>query len=546
MNLNLGKFKKLSENEKSATLMHPAGHKIIIAKSVLSPNLHKELNKLPLHLEKGTPNNTIQSTDQNQEPNASYDPSLQNQDSSQISSQQPTTPQQPTVVINNTPPSQNQASVQSPPPQVTPQTQVAQAPIPDQTNQSGNAPSTNVQGPDTLITGNYNPQNDPYGSKAYSDISKEGIQNQIQGINETATAQGKQNETIAAERQAGAVQQQAQLIDSQKRLNFFREESKKAADDANNYHIDPSHYLNSMGTGQKIATGIGLILGGIGGGLTHQGNPALEFLNKQIANDVESQRQELGKKTNLLTAYMRQFENENQAMMMTEATQRNIVANKIEEAALKTGNPIIQARAKQAIGQLELQNNQLFSQMAVRQTLQGGQNNQNQMNPGSAAQQTDPATKIRLFGQIGYLNPSQTEQAQKELQSAENMEKQRQNLLNAFDRVKETNTLGNWATAPLQTKRSVDAYIEPLLGSLTKETEGRVTPTDIATIRPLFHKVGNNEETDRIARQQLDNMIRQKMSFPMLDSLGINKSFKNVNTMAGNNKVNEGAPVLPQ
>jgi hypothetical protein len=130
-----------------------------------------------------------------------------------------------------------------------------------------------------------------------------------------------------------------------------------------------------MGTGGRIATAIGLILGGMGGGLTHQQNPALQFLNQQIDRDIDSQKQELGKKENLLNANLRQFGNLRDATDMTRVMQNDIVSMKLREAAAKAGTPAAAAAALKAAGDLDMQSAPIQAQMALRKTVMSSMGN---------------------------------------------------------------------------------------------------------------------------------------------------------------------------
>ncbi len=333
----------------------------------------------------------------------------------------------------------------------------------------------------------------------------------------------------------GVQQQQKLMNDYQSTHQNLQNEYHNFISDYQKQHIDPQHYLNSQSTGQNISTAIGLILGGMGGGLTHQGNAALDFLNKQIDRDIEAQKGNMDQKKNLLAANMQQFHNERDAVDMTRAMQAGIISNKLEEAALKSGNPLLQARARQAAGQLELQNNQLFSQMAIRQTLQNGQ--------GQGTSAMNPATNIRLNGMIGMMNPSQQAEAEKQLQTAENMGRQRDNLLNAFDVVNDNNTVGNRIAHLGFTPAKTAAARDPLLAQLVKDSEGRITPTDIDLMKPLFPTPGDAPSTIAFKKQKMAQFVDEKMHFPLLDAYGINPYGKRMHTQQGQSKVTEGPPV---
>jgi hypothetical protein len=117
-------------------------------------------------------------------------------------------------------------------------------------------------------------------------------------------------------------------------------------------------------TGQKIAAGIAVVLGGIGGALTGKGgNVGLDTINKLIDRDIDQQkhniaqnqmRQKAGMEVsqNLLQDLHAQFQDSTQA----EAALRNIMLeqakNKLEALASKYQSPEIQAKAQQLRGQL--------------------------------------------------------------------------------------------------------------------------------------------------------------------------------------------------
>lgn len=54
--------------------------------------------------------------------------------------------------------------------------------------------------------------------------------------------------------------------------------------------VDPDRFWNNKSTGQKISIGIGLMLGGIGSGLTGGPNTAAQMINSAIDNDIQAQK----------------------------------------------------------------------------------------------------------------------------------------------------------------------------------------------------------------------------------------------------------------
>jgi hypothetical protein len=60
--------------------------------------------------------------------------------------------------------------------------------------------------------------------------------------------------------------------------------------------IDPNRYFENRSTGERIMSGIGLILGGIGAGLTGRENVAFKVIDDAIERDIMAQRENLAAK----------------------------------------------------------------------------------------------------------------------------------------------------------------------------------------------------------------------------------------------------------
>lgn len=372
--------------------------------------------------------------------------------------------------------------------------------------------------------------NDPFGTEAYYKSLAKGIGEQKAGINQQAGAEGQLGQQQSDTLSQNVAQQQIQQRTYQDHFNQLDAERQAFQQDINNQHIDPKHYLNSMGTGQKIATGIGLILGGMGGGLTHQQNPALMFLENQINKDIDAQKANLGKTENLLSANMRQFGNLRDATDMTRVMQSDIISNQLKQEAAKAQSPLAKARALQAIGTIDANNAQALSQIAMRRTLLSGANNG----------RVDPAAVVNMI-----IPEHQRAEANKELTTAQNMGQARDNLMSAFNQLTGINTVGQRITSPIQTSKQVEAIKGPLLAQLVKDSEGRITPQDVPMIESLFPAPGDDQRTNAIKRQRLAQFVSEKMHFPILHTYGIDPTrnsgrFNN----QGQSRIQESAPVI--
>lgn len=365
--------------------------------------------------------------------------------------------------------------------------------------------------------------NDPWGTQVTQSAMLQGINEQKQGAALAATGQAAQGQQIAQAAQANinaAVELQKANQDNFEELSGKRQD---LMEDLANAHIDPNRYINNMSTGQRIMSGIGLILGGAGG----NGNMALDFLNKQIDRDIMAQHAELGKKENLLSANMNDFKNFEDARDFTKVNMNDILSAQMKQQAAKFQGTQAAANLLNTAGQLDQQNSQLFGQLSMRRTLlQGGANA-----PGA---EVPPEMKIR------GLIPAGPEQDKyfTQLGQAQSTVKARDNLINAFDQVAKMQTIGNRLANPVQSKSQINALVEPLTAGLSKETAGRYTEQDANAIKTLFPTMTDNAETVAKKRAQMIKTATEKMNYPELKSIGIDTE------SMGNSKAMAGAPEI--
>lgn len=353
-------------------------------------------------------------------------------------------------------------------------------------------------------------EQDPYGLQTGGNMYREGYNQQLAGIGQEAKATGALGQAEAKIAHDAATKEQANLNDYQNHYSDYQAQSDamvKTLQDPSS-QIDPNHYLGSMDTGGRIATAIGLILGGIGSGLTGQENPALKMLNHNIDRDIDAQKANLGTKKNLLEFNMQRTHNLQEATMMTKGMMNDIAAHNMQAAAAAAQDPMAKARAMQAAGQLKQQASTNFRQLAMQKTLMGG------MAKGTVS----PELAVEYSP---ILDPKQRDAARKELKDMQDANALRDHTLSAFDQIKKLNTVGSRLGSPIQSSRQIEAIQGPVLDQLTKDTSGRVTPETVKLIKGAFSRMGNSEATNAAARHTIDNLLSQKMHYPTLKILGI-------------------------
>jgi hypothetical protein len=218
--------------------------------------------------------------------------------------------------------------------------------------------------------------NDPYATANKTALG--GLQKQGEAAQQTATAMGDLGAREAAADSMAANSLNHISANFQKTYQDLTADRNAQYHDWQQGHIDPEHYIKNMSTGHKIMTGIGLILGGMGSGLTHQPNLAFEFLNNQINRDVEAQRTDMANKSNLFTANLNRTGDLINATNMTRMNALDLNSMHIKQLAAGMQDPVQKANALGIAGKLDQEASQVQQGIATRQALmqasgQGGE-----------------------------------------------------------------------------------------------------------------------------------------------------------------------------
>lgn len=404
------------------------------------------------------------------------------------------------------------------PPAMAPEVSNARAPASPPTPPSGVNPQATASG-----------QVDPYGTNAYQDAYMKGLNSQMAGLAgeaKAAEAQGTAQAELLGKQQGIQAQQATEYQTHYKALEAERAALMK---DIQDQHIDPNHFVNTQDGASKIATAIGLIASGIGGGMSHQSNLAADFLHKQIENDIQAQKANLGQKENLLSANMRQFGNMRDAMDMTRVMQSDILANQLKMEAAKQAGPMAKANLLKAAGDLEMRSAPVLSQIAMKKTLLSG------MTKGQVA----PESVIRMV-----VPEHEQAGATKELKEAQAMYRMRDNALSAFDQISKINTPANRVGSPLQSRSQIHKIVGALVPTISKESAGRYTESDAKAIEDvLVSKAYDSDASRALGRRELDKLLSGKLNFPELKKWGIDLSNTGRYDMSGKPRIPEGKPV---
>lgn len=534
--LDLRKFKKLHSNENSTTLVHPDGHKISIAHKSVNEALRQQLHELPKFAEGGFVEKALQTV---KEAFTEEDKSKHPKKKLAMPSEEDAKKMKKVFAGNqeyakggmvngyadggdvqdytagsvldepqiNAPslelPAQSAPDMSSMTPEQQQMTEQASAPMSLKANPVEDL-KTEQATPAEDIYSQFQPKQQEQVQMTRPDLS--GPADQITGLQREANAVGAMgnNEALAAQEQskkmAALEQHYAQQSDA------LQKEIANVTHDVQNGHIDPNHFWNSKSDMGKIGTAIGLILGGIGGGMTHQENPALKFLNAQIDRDIDAQKMQMNSQHNLLGALEKQFGNVNDATKMAKAMYADMYTSKIAEAAAKSKDPIAQARAQQAIGQIKAATAPIMQELALKQTLKQGLK-AGMLEPEQAVAHLVPKEHQKeVFGEI---------------KRAEDARRNESAILSEFDKAAKDNTLTRRVFQHAGAEPASLANTRNMLMPVLKDNEGRINETEIKMMEDYLPKAGDSDSKIAQKRQSLQSFIQAKKSAPTAKGFGI-------------------------
>jgi hypothetical protein len=467
--LNLKHFKKIKVDQHSSVLKHKDGHEIRIAHASLKPELRKQLDELP-HYADGTPGGPIGSSDDDRV--VHIDPS--------------TLPgyQAPAQPMSN------------------PEFQVS-----DQ-----NAPQAQAQ-PQAAPKASLSPFNSPLMMN---------VEAQKQALLESK--RGQQMQAAALGQQGSETQKYLTQFETQKEREqqyyeaanqVLLNERREITDRINKGQLNPERYLQNMSTWPQVKTSIGLILGGIGAGLTGTPNLAYDMLRSHISNDIEAQKAELGKQQNLLSHNLQATGDLRSATDLTRMNMNDIMAAHLKGLAGQAMNLQAKGQMLDLAGKYNLENAQIQHQLALQGMALGTGATGAPQKPGEL-NQYDPA------GFVSSMVPKEHQaQVFKEIDAAQDTRRMAKSIMDSFDKAAEENTVFKTGAGLLRTPASVYALHQAMQPTF-KDLEGTVRQAAMDnTFKNITPQPGDKDYTVETKRQALLDYLQSKASASTAKGYGI-------------------------
>lgn len=513
--MDLSQFRKIKSDKASTTLKHINDqHEIKLNHGALKPEMKSQLEKLPVH--KFADGGDV-------EPNATPLPSDEDaiqaaQSDQPIPDNEPSTGQklEDIFVPKGLQPTADSASGFF-------SKRIADLNNPDFVNaaETGKPLQPTAQGlqqqSPTSIDGALTPQQgqqqeqptqnqlDPFGLNQSFQGQIGALNEQKQGQQIMAGAQGREGAAQAEAQKQYQTEVRQNLAKTQLADNELTKERMGLQNDIANGHVNPKQYLENMSTGKHIATGLGLILGGMGAGLTHGPNLAFQYLQNQIDRDIDSQKTELGKKENLLSHNLQETNNLRAAADMTRLQTNDIMSSHLKQLAGTAQSDAARGMLLNVAGMYDNQTAQLQHNLAIQK-----------MQLGGAGNGQDPARLVPL------LVPKEHQaKAFSEIEAAEDTRKMSGSILQSFEDAAKKNTTLRTGAGLLRTPAEVYALHQSMQPTF-KDLEGTVRQAAMDnTFKNITPMPGDADSTINTKRQALKDYLQSKLSAPTARGYGI-------------------------
>jgi len=306
----------------------------------------------------------------------------------------------------------------------------------------------------------------------------------------------------------------------QKEVDQITKQNTDLFNNVRNNVINPNHFWENKSTGGKVMAGIALLLGGASSGLTGKSNPALDVIQKSIQDDIEAQKANQSQGVNLYKLGLEKYRDAQSAHQYATLQANALLQGQLSKIAAQTGNQTAQFQAQQAIHQLGLQNAELRSNLGLRQAAVNSMNAQ-PTNKGGI-----DLNKSRLLTMAGVIPKEEQTNVDKEsddyqklsqtLDHTDQVFKQAADNANYTQRIANALPLGSHIPTTRDSTKDYQAITDAWLGNITKDTEGRVTPTDVDLMRKSLPIAGDPPAVIQAKLNNIKDMIRQKYSFNTL------------------------------
>lgn len=282
-----------------------------------------------------------------------------------------------------------------------------------------------------------------------------------------------------------------------------------------NTKIDPTRLWSSASTGTKMAALAGILLSGIGSGLTGQPNMAMGVINKAIDTDIDAQKSNLAAKQSLLHYNLEKTHDLTAAQAETRLNLLAVFKGQVDAAAAKQGSAVAMANAQGLNAQIDAQMAGIKHEVATQRAMWSLANQPQAAGPNADPNDIDPQTlrKSFLLGKAGFPQ-GVPEKAQAQAMDEYGNFKRTQGVMSTLDdnfNTMEQNHGVGVGTGPLATekKKRYEAAANITMTQVDHELAGRVTETTLQALKDdNTPRWGDSPETLAQKRNNIKDAIK--------------------------------------
>jgi len=346
-------------------------------------------------------------------------------------------------------------------------------------------------------------------------IQLAGLQQQSQALAGQADIEAKQAGQLAKQYEEGIKQIQDLRSRESQELDVLGKERDQLQTEIKNQELDPRRMFNNMGTGQKVMTAIGLVLSGMGSGLTGQPNAAMAFMNKMMDQDLDAQKTNLGKKQSLLDYNLKKTGNLQDAYKRSKLDMLTVMDARVQQVLNSNAGPMAKQKAAALQGKIMEEMGPLAGQIASSQAFA------KQASMGGGTPERTATLMVR------NLPKEDQKGATEEIEMMTGYKNAVNSVDDIFNEVAGMSAAGSSIPITKQNAAfdsAVSSIELKLRGSM--KGQGSLTDKDVDAMRSLFPTRADLLNTDRlnVKKERIKEYLSNKISggTPVLTRYGIN------------------------
>ena len=180
--------------------------------------------------------------------------------------------------------------------------------------------------------------------------------------------------------------------------------------------VDAKRYYKNLLTGGKISAAIGLMVAGIGAGLTRTENAALKVINSAIDADIEAQKQNINQADNLYKEALSRVRNEDVAFNQTKAKILGMVELDIKKAEANASTAQQKAALQKNLADVQMARQAYVQKSALTDVVKLAQQNPQMITP-ELAQMLPEDQRARIVPGAGFTYTKEGAQKVREIKA---------------------------------------------------------------------------------------------------------------------------------